>query len=174
MIIDLKTINHIPSHYNLNIQPDWWLKNDENDQILGLDGPLVVNLKIAKLGSKFIINGQLSGRVKLLCDRCLEPFLRDLQSEFEISLFPNAKNHNQSEIELIRNDLDCHILLGDEVELFDIIRDQIYLTMPIKSLCSEGCRGLCTVCGENLDFGLCDCKTETWQHSFSKLKTLLS
>ncbi len=174
MLIDLKTINHTPGHYNLNLQPDWWVKNDEDDQILGLDGPLAADLKIARSGSKFIVTGQLSGKVKLLCDRCLEPFSRDLQSEFEISLLPNAKDHNQSEIELIRNDLDCHFLLGDEIELFDIIRDQIYLTMSIKYLCSERCRGLCTVCGENLNLGSCNCKTETWQHSFSNLRTLLS
>ena len=47
-------------------------------------------------------------------------------------------------------------------DLGHLMREQFYLSLPMKALCSDGCRGLCVVCGTNLNSGACGC-TRTWE-----------
>ena len=48
----------------------------------------------------------------------------------------------------------------DDVELDDIIVPELILSMPMKELCSEDCRGLCPRCGKDLNDGECGCAEE--------------
>jgi uncharacterized protein len=63
--------------------------------------------------------------------------------------------------ELTAADLDLDFYTGEVIDLESIIREQIILTLPLKPLCSEDCRGLCTRCGVNLNQERCACKAET-------------
>jgi uncharacterized protein len=42
------------------------------------------------------------------------------------------------------------------------MHEQFYLSLPMKPLCRQDCRGLCTVCGTNLNRETCDCKRD-WE-----------
>ena len=46
---------------------------------------------------------------------------------------------------------------GERLDLGDVLREQLYLTLPLKRLCREDCRGLCPTCGKNLNTGACGC-----------------
>ena len=50
--------------------------------------------------------------------------------------------------------------------------EQFLLALPMKPLCSEGCKGLCTICGTNLNRGACDCKREWEDPRLAALKVL--
>ena len=50
---------------------------------------------------------------------------------------------------------------------------QIYLNIPIKKLCSYECKGLCPVCGTNLNLTKCNCENQFNENPFAKLKELL-
>ena len=50
MIVDLRSVLDSPRHFNLTLEADWWQGNGEEDQILGLDGPLEAALSISKAG----------------------------------------------------------------------------------------------------------------------------
>jgi uncharacterized protein len=52
------------------------------------------------------------------------------------------------------------------------MREQFYLALPMKPLCSEGCKGLCAMCGTNLNKGSCDCKREWEDPRLAALKEL--
>ena len=123
----------------------------ENDQILGLDSPLDVHISISKVGSKYALGGRLSGHFQIICDRCLEPYHRDLDTDFKLFLAFPPSDTDQSEVELLEEDLSVDFIAGEELDLDDVVKGQIYLSLPMKSLCRENCSGLCPTCGSNLN-----------------------
>ena len=46
---------------------------------------------------------------------------------------------------------------GDGLLLEDVLREQVLLAVPLKAVCREDCKGLCSHCGQNLNQGQCNC-----------------
>jgi uncharacterized protein len=154
-------------------EPHWWHCDAEDGQILTLDGPLEVNLKIRKTGNKYILDGRMSGGLLVKCDRCLEPYHRDLESGFHVYLqaVPSTQKGG-AEVELLDEDMEVDFVSGEKLDLDEIIRDQIFLSLPMKCICGETCRGLCPVCGGNLNRTVCSCRKDYGHPAFLKLKNL--
>ena len=172
MIIDLKTVLHGSRHFDFNFEPGWWKNAEENDQILGLVGPLKGRIKISQSGSKYLLEGRVAGRLRIRCDRCLEPYDHDIASDFQLSLAMGHSQDSQQEIELLEDDMSIDFVAGDDVSLDDIVRGQIYLALPIKCLCRPDCSGLCPFCGVNLNVESCKCRRPEGHPGFSKLKNI--
>ena len=172
MIIRLKDILRGPRDFDFTFDSGWWREEDANDQVLGLDGPLRVHISLSKEGNHYAVDGTLSGRIRLRCGRCLSSYSHELQSEFRLLLSPQPAEPVRSEIELLEEDMSIDFFPGDELEIDHIVREQIYLTLPMKLLCHEGCRGLCPVCGTNLNRGECSCYEKQGHPAFLKLKEL--
>ena len=173
MIVDLRSILHFPRHFDLTLDEDWWRGEGEYDQIMGLDGPLVAYLTISEAGgTKYLLDGRLVGRLRIGCDRCLEPFLYDLDGDFRLFLAPGPVDTAQSEAELLKDDLSADFITGGQIDLDEIVREQIYLSLPMKFLCQEDCSGLCPGCGTNLNKTRCECQQEKGHPGFSKLKEM--
>jgi uncharacterized protein len=65
------------------------------------------------------------------------------------------------------------ILPGQTViDLADDVRQTVLLSFPLKNVCREDCRGLCSRCGKNLNEGPCDCKETLVDGRWDKLKEL--
>ena len=80
-----------------------------------------------------------AGRREAVCSRCLSSYTMDFKRDFDFS----------------------YDLRGKAVlDLTDDIRSEIILEDPVKPLCKEGCKGLCQVCGKNLNEGSCGHKTD--------------
>jgi uncharacterized protein len=60
----------------------------------------------------------------------------------------------------------------DVIDLADVIREQLYLALPMKPLCREDCLGLCPVCGQNRNTTPCTCKTEWVDPRMDALRNL--
>lgn len=172
MIIDLKTVLLAPRRFEFSLEPGWWQGDREKDQIVGLDGPLKVEINIARAGSKYVLDGHLSGRLILRCDRCLERYARGLESDFRFFLAVRPSDAGQSELELLEDDMAVEALSDNQIDLEEVVRSQIYLSLPMKCLCKEDCLGLCPVCGANLNIERCGCQREVGHPAFSKLKNL--
>jgi uncharacterized protein len=172
MIIDLKSVLLAPRRFEFSLEPGWWQGAQKNDQIIGLDGPLKVEINIAKAGSKYVLDGHLSGRLVIRCDRCLEQYGSDLDSDFSLFLAINPSSKGQNELELLEDDMEIDFLSGNEIDLEEVVRSQIYLSLPIKCLCSEDCLGLCPICGVNLNIETCGCQKEKGHPAFLKMKNL--
>ena len=108
---------------------------DRNPYPFDLD-PYIINT------DTFVFTGQLAGVLSLNCSRCLEKFEHEIQVEVEEELFKN-------ELENL-----------ERINLIGILQENILLNLPIKSLCSNDCKGLCTICGQNLNENKCDCERE--------------
>lgn len=172
MIVDLRTISSESRRLEFILIEDWWHSEDKNDQVVGLETPVRVKIEIYRAGDKLVLRGDLSGRLKLRCDRCLKSFGDDLRTGFEVFLSLPSEKDVKSEIELLEDDMEVEFITGEEIHLDEIIREQIYLSLPLKSLCNETCLGLCPDCGVDLNEGRCLCNREQGHPGFSKLRNL--
>jgi uncharacterized protein len=172
MIIDLRTLSAAPRRYQLVFGADWWSSDEKKDQIRGIDRDLDVEISIYRAGDKFVLDGNMVGGLEVACDRCLVSFHQELKSGFRVFLSLPVQGADQTEVDLIDQDLEVDFIRTEEVDLDEIIREQIYLSLPMKSLCSEGCLGLCPFCGVNLNKGSCQCQRELQHPAFLKLKDM--
>ena len=107
------------------------------------------------------------------CDRCLEQAEKRFELSFEHILAADSEQLSQqlSEAETEQDEL---IIVSDfKLELDDIVREDVILEMPTKFLCAEDCKGLCPVCGCNLNNSSCDCGTKTCDPRLAALLELL-
>lgn len=59
------------------------------------------------------------------------------------------------------------------IDLEEPIKQIVYLSMPMKALCKGDCKGICPMCGINLNTGKCECNDFVIDPRLEKLKTLL-
>jgi uncharacterized protein len=80
--------------------------------------------------------------------------------DFDLFYQPHAAGHPiTGEIELKEKDTEVSFFWGDGIEVGDILREQILLSLPMKPICREDCQGLCPHCGKNRNLETCDCES---------------
>lgn len=95
------------------------------------------------------------------CDRCLRRFTRDFRLAVEHILVDQLHDDE--------ND-DFILLQQYQLPLEELVLADMLLELPYKSLCREDCRGLCPLCGKDLNEGLCGCQPETGDPRLQVLK----
>ncbi len=106
----------------------------------------------------------------LQCDRCAEEFVRRVDASFDL-LFTWSGTERITAVE------EDYYVLGDgqkEIDVSDAVREYLQLAVPFKNICREECRGLCTVCGTNLNERICGCTVVQGDVRWSALKNLAS
>jgi len=171
MIIDLQAVTE-ETHVHEALDPSWWKVTDPSQQVLGFGCPLQVNVKVSRAADKFLVDGTLAGKVKIRCDRCLEVFDLELKSTFNVYLVVRPSGRLEEDVELLDEDMEVEVLHGETIDLDDVVREQIYLSVPMKCVCRSDCRGLCPQCGVNLNVAPCSCKSGVGHAAFSKLENL--
>jgi len=111
--------------------------------------------RIEKMGDDYLLRASLRGELESTCARCLEP------AQVPVNV-PLAVTFVSTEADKTDDDEDPDVIAfkGGEIDVGDEVRDEILLALPINPLCKESCRGLCPVCGGNLNVTACSCKTE--------------
>ncbi len=111
-------------------------------------------------GATVHIRGPLAAAVELECGRCLERYAASLDQELDLFYLPRSpgqQEEQEDEVALSDRDVVVGYYDGERLDLGDVLREQLYLTLPLKRLCREDCRGLCPTCGKNLNTGACGC-----------------
>lgn len=135
--------------------------------------PYVGNYKVKVVLTKFENQIILDVKTEIFgnfsCDRCAKEFQSDVESNYRmVYLFRISSEDDKNEKEdvvIIHPDTD-------KIELDKDIRDFALLAVPMKKLCSEDCKGLCPVCGKNLNEDPCNCKVEREDPRWEPLKKL--
>ncbi|HZK21544.1 MAG TPA: DUF177 domain-containing protein [Oscillospiraceae bacterium] len=97
------------------------------------------------------LSAKISFEYKAFCDRCT----RDVSKEYEI-LIDYIITHTPVNDE---SKADEYIFTEDmQLQLDEIVLENIVLNLPIKFLCDEDCKGLCPMCGHDLNTSQCNCK----------------
>ncbi len=88
-----------------------------------------------------------NAEVESECSRCLEHFQNKIYSEFEeYFTFPYVEP-SEDEIKVPEN---------GNIDIKPILRDYLLMEMPINPVCQPDCRGLCNICGQNLNQAVCE------------------
>lgn len=121
---------------------------------------------------RYRVAGHLTGEIELECSRCLEPFTLPVATDFDLRYVPRAENVGEGEREVEEDDLATAFYDEDQIDLAHLIMEQFQLALPMKALCSEGCKGLCPTCGTNLNTGSCDCNVKWEDPRLAALKAI--
>ncbi len=149
-IIDIRKIegvNGASLDCNLAWTPDGL---DLARQSAGFVGDVRFKGTVSNIGGAYLLDGRISGAFKAQCDRCLKEFT----SDFELLL---TRVFAEAGYEPALEDSDIETLNGLEIDLGPHIREEVVLSMPIRLLCEDSCKGLCPGCGVDLNNGECIC-----------------
>jgi uncharacterized protein len=136
------------------------------------EGPLESQATIKKLGQSVMIKGRIKAILQLRCVRCLKEFSYPLASVFELTLRSTEETALTEEVELSDKDLESNFFDGEEIALSEVACEQVFLEIPMKPLCQDGCKGLCPSCGKDMNVSSCECKKKELESEFSVLKKL--
>ncbi len=134
--------------------------------------PLQAEAKIQKVGQSVSIKGRVEVTLRFQCVRCLKEFTYPLAATLELTLHPLKEAPSEEETELRSEEMEASFFEGGEVHLSEIACEQIFLEIPSQPVCQEGCKGLCPVCGKDLNISSCGCVKEELTTGFSELKKL--
>ena len=137
-----------------------------------LTSPVSFETDVYKDKDQFHLAGTVRATIELACSRCLEPFEWPVDATFDLRYQPRALNQGEGEREIEEDDLSTAFYENDEIDLGHLMREQFYLSLPMKPLCREDCKGLCPTCGTNRNMAPCGCATEWEDPRLAVLKTL--
>jgi len=130
-------------------------KKSVND--LGIEvpfiGDVIVDCNIDKSVRQIVLSCEAECDTQFKCDRCNDNFEETLILEFTlIKVF----NHNDAD----SDDSSVEYLPADvtEIDILQDLKEFMYLSVPMKKLCSDDCKGLCLHCGANLNYEKCSCQ----------------
>ncbi|MGB2697639.1 MAG: DUF177 domain-containing protein [Candidatus Zixiibacteriota bacterium] len=132
--------------------------------------PALVELTLRRNGDSYYCSGEAKTEVRLECSRCLEPYSPTLKAKFDFFV---RVEKDRIQIEY-QDQAEPLVFPGNQFFSVDsLIEEAILLSLPLKPLCSEDCKGLCPVCGANLNISTCQCKKEKPDPRWDKLKDRL-
>ena len=102
-------------------------------------------------GKTFVARGKATCSKKFFCDRCLEPSSGEIVCDFE-------------------EEIDSENIVDNVADITELVRDTFLASLPIQNLCREDCKGLCPVCGKNLNTEECECDRLNIDPRFASLK----
>ena len=113
-----------------------------------------VELTITNTGDRVLeLEGSGIVTVGIPCDRCLEDVEVKVTLDFKHKIDTESDAYDQSE------DLDENNYIdGYSLDVEQLVYNELLVGWPTKILCSEDCKGICNVCGQNLNKGTCNCE----------------
>ena len=115
-----------------------------------------VELEITNTGNKVLeLKGIGSVTVGIPCDRCLEQVAVKIPYEIEQKL-----DMKKSDTERVQDLDENDYLTGMDLDVDRLVYLEVLMSWPLKVLCKEDCKGICSRCGKNLNEGPCGCAEE--------------
>jgi uncharacterized protein len=124
-----------------------------------------------------------SGTFEAPCARCLDPVRHPLGGDFDLLFRPLGVDAPTPDSRSAQGAGD-RALTAPETEigyyqegglvLEDVLREQVLLTLPVRTLCRPDCKGLCPRCGRNLNAEPCSCEASPADERWSALSDLRS
>jgi uncharacterized protein len=171
MRLDLNQIRTGREHFE-KVYPPEAFAADETFRVIA---PVSLAFDIVKDKQHFQLTGRVRTTLELPCSRCLEPFATPVDAAFDLRYQPHAHaagSGHDAERQIEEDDLSTAFYDNEEIDLRELMREQFYLSLPMKPLCRDDCAGLCPVCGTNRNRSSCDCKREWEDPRLAVLKTL--
>ena len=107
------------------------------------------------------IRARYTVEISAQCDRCLGRARFPLEGSFDLFYRPMSFIAKEEEIEIDEGETEIGFYESGGLELEEILKEQVLLSLPMQRVCSEDCKGICPVCGRNRNETECDCHTVT-------------
>jgi uncharacterized protein len=120
--------------------------------------PLEVRATAELVDDQIRISGELHTRLELTCARCLEPVQEEVSREFDLCYRPMQPAKPDEEVRLANDETEVGFFKGNGLFLADVLAEQVLLAIPMKVICRSDCKGLCPLCGANLNHDECRCE----------------
>lgn len=150
---------------------DFYLEEQGNNDFLQETGcifleKIMVELQVENTGRMFVAKGNVKTLLGLPCSRCLMDTSIAIDTDIELTLaHAGLAGKPDAEEEII-------IFHGDKVDLSIPVHEAVFMAIPIIPLCQNDCRGLCPICGKDLNQGQCSCQQKEIDPRWEKLKNL--
>ena len=137
---------------------------DLSGRVIAFAEPVRVEVSYCFDGKGVSVTGSLSTAVKMNCTKCNEELVEPFSVEFSERFLKVSEQEAE--------ELDCYPFSGEVLRLDKMVSDLIVLNAPAYALCKPGCKGLCPVCGANLNNTQCSCELPDDGNPFAVLKGL--
>lgn len=121
-----------------------------------------VDVKYNQTGGSYYLHVGLGALYRTLCNSCLEPVVYPLESEFDLVIRRSSDRAAEVADDSESAGANDYVTIGAkdyEVSLHPFIHENLVVSIPIRILCNDDCRGLCPQCGSNLNSGECGCQS---------------
>lgn len=124
------------------------------DELAGIKGccfssPVSVKGRIFNRAGVVYLKYTLDAAMLVACDRCLKELIKNYHFDCQHIVVPSVSGDNDEYI----------VAEGESIELNDIAVNDLLLQLPTKNLCKDDCKGLCMVCGCDLNESVCEHQT---------------
>ncbi len=104
------------------------------------------------------LRGRFAGAFQVPCARCVEPVRIPLEAEFDLIYRPAEADSEALERSITAAETEIGYYQKDSLSLEDVLREQVLLSLPVRTLCKPDCKGLCPRCGANRNSQPCSCE----------------
>ena len=127
-------------------------------------------LRVENRGKKVLrLEGRIDLSVSIPCARCLEEVVTALPLEFEREA--DMKLTDEERLDALD---ESDFLNGYNLDVDKLVYGEALLNWPTRVLCKEDCKGLCRVCGQNLNRGTCSCDRTELDPRMAKIRDIFS
>ena len=109
--------------------------------------PLQINGAVRSIGGTIELIGSMRGKYTASCDNCG----RHVTGELDIPIDETINSETED------FDPECFSLSGTVLDISGLINSLVFENLPMRILCREDCKGLCSICGCNLNDTVCNC-----------------
>lgn len=166
--IDVRKLGSDPSKFS-------WV---EPAKVFGLESepsfvsPVSVTVGARLAGGRVLVSGTASTRIRCECSRCLEAFEAELKTDVAVE-FREGPPVAATVDEILDEEEEVSYFEPPFLSLKEDIRQILIVAVPDYPVCREDCRGLCPVCGGNLNTSNCGHAPEAVKRPFERLSSLI-
>ncbi|HTV06971.1 MAG TPA: DUF177 domain-containing protein [Acidobacteriaceae bacterium] len=177
MLISVLDLEREPLVFKLSLAPD---VIDYGTEIIQVS-PLVVegraDLIEERHGPRTVVQdirlqGSYSSEFEVACARCLTPVRKTLSGQFDLLFRPLGADGGSAERSITASEAEIGYYQEGGLLLEDVLREQVLLSLPTRTLCREDCKGLCPRCGRDLNTEQCTCEAAPADPRWSALSDL--
>lgn len=150
----------------INVSLD--LSDPEDTDDVPLKDAVEVDAVLKNTASAVQLTGKMRTILRSVCARCMEDVAIPYEEEFSHLIVKDVSSDE--------NEADFVISENDEINLSELLRSDLLLSLPSRIYCKPSCKGLCPICGTNLNTGKCSCVPEEFgsNKKLSNLSELLN
>jgi uncharacterized protein len=124
----------------------------------------------------FFARGSIKGWVAAACGRCVNRVEVAIDEDIAVTFLPGDQlpdNEAEDDDDLpAEDDVDLYPYEGEAIDLAPLLRERVIMALPFSPLCAEDCKGLCSVCGADLNAAECGCDRSVIDPRLAALKNI--